>query len=603
LEFKLPQRSRTHQLEDKSINEFKRLLPEQWVCRKKGHDYGVDLEVEIFGEDGQATGCFFNVQLKATDDAEKFDKITIKTDRLHYLASLNVPAIIARYCDPTGAWRWIWNQEALTQVMKPDTQTVTLTLSNDWTQETPFRIENYIIAVRRMHSAGQNENIFIEVENHTGKFQYFSGCERALRRASNALAFIKLTKGRPEDLKLSIQLRDKFIRIELSNVGNLDIGIDDCTYEEISAAILYGLPAVLLKMNLYVHAKSAAMFCLEEYLSTPRKELATEVCRALVSDPLEATNLAILNNLHLEQDYNYSNFVVSLLENGRNDKRYSLALEKLNQEAAKAATAQGRNPSAIFYSLGNSQASMGLYGEAVSSFNRARKLEPSYLSRSYFLSELGGSLFFSRKYRCSVTVYQAALSLEQTEKLQFCVADAQLYAGSFEEASAAFEDLEKTADESLSAEVRLKAQLSRWFFYGHIQAKPYEGEKLHSIMVQAIENGAIIDIHYALLALALLRPQIPESWAAFLQTCFLLSNHKMMLDAMVTAHAECGADAYSICRQKLLETGEIAEATTEIEELDGLFAEARRIDQSRAPTPVTIRLIGENGPEAVFTKK
>lgn len=599
----MPQRSRTHQLEDKSINEFRRLLPEQWVCREKGRDYGVDLEVEIFGNDGQATGYFFNVQLKATDDAEKFDKVTIKTDRLHYLASLNVPAIVARYCDPTGAWRWIWNREALAQVAKPDTQTVTLTLSNDWTQETSSRIENYIVAVRRMHSASQNENIFIEVENHTGKFQYFSDCEKALRRASNALPFIKLNKGRPDDLKLSIQLRDKFIRIDFSNVGKLDIGIDDCTYEELSAAILYGLPAVLLKMNLHVHAKSAAMFCLKENLSSPQKELATEVCRALVSDPLEATNLAILNDLHLEQDYNYSNFLVSLLVNGRNDKRYSLALEKLNQEAAKAATEQGRNPSVIFYSLGNSQASMGLYGEAVCSFNRARKLEPGYLSRSYFLSELGGSLFFSGKYRCSVTAYRAALSLEHTEKLQFCLADAQLYAGSFEDAAAAFEALEKVADENLSAEVRLKVQLSNWFFRDGIQAKPYQAEKLHSIMVQAIDRGALIDAHFALLALALLTPRNPEPWAAFLQTCFLLSDQKTMLDAMVMAHAECGADAYSICRQKLLETGEITESTAEIEELDRIFAEARRIDQSRAPSPVTVRLIGKNGPEAIFTKK
>ncbi|MDO6964374.1 DUF4365 domain-containing protein [Rhizobium alvei] len=599
----MPKRSRTHQLEDKSINEFKRLLPEQWVCREKGRDYGVDLEVEIFGDDGQATGYFFNVQLKATDDAGRSDKVSIKTDRLHYLASLNVPALIARYCDPIGAWKWIWNQEALAQVMRPDTQTVTLALSNDWTQETPSRIENHLIAIRRLQSARQNEDIFIELQNHTGKFKYYSDSEKILRRVSYALPFINLNKPGLNDIKLSIQLWDKFIRIELADVGNLDIGINNYSHEEISATILYGLPAVLLRINLHSHAKSAAIFCLREYLTSPQKELATEACRALASDPLEATNLAILNNIHLEQDYNYSNFVISLLNNGRNDKRYSRALEKLNREAAKAATSQGRNPSAIFYSLGNSQASLGLYGKAVRSFNRARKLEPSYLSRSYFLSELGGSLFFSRKYRCSVTAYRAALSLEQTEKLQFCLADAQLYAGSFEEAATAFEDLEKVVDENLAAEVRLKAQLSKWFLHNSIQAKPHQAEKLHHIMVQAIERGALIDAHFALLALALLTPQNPKPWAAFLQICFLLSDRKTMFDAMVTAHAECGADAYSICRQNLLEMGELAEATPEIDEIDSLFAEARRIDQSQAPIPITFRLIGENGPEVEFTKK
>ncbi|SOC84551.1 Tetratricopeptide repeat-containing protein [Ensifer adhaerens] len=598
----MPQRSRTHQLEDKSINEFKRLLPEQWVCREKGRDYGVDLEVEIFDDTGQATGFFFYVQLKATDDAEKFDKVTVKIDRLNYLASLNVPAIIARYCEPTNGWKWIWNHEAFAQVGQ-DAQTVSLDVPNDWTQETPSGIASYINALRRMQNADQNESVFIEVENHTASFAYFSACEKVLREYSKMLSFIKFRKGDTKSLSLKIQLKDGFLRIDFAHVGYLDIKVDEYSLEKIAAALVYGVPAVLLKMGLSAHAKSAALFCLRENIRTQQKGLALEVCRALLGDPQNATDLAILNDVHAEQDNFYGSFVMSLMGSNGNDNRVSQALEKLNGAAAEAAIERGRNPSTIFYSLGNSQASMGLYRHAIRSFNRARKFEPDYLSRFYFLSELGGSLFFANKYKCAVRAYEAAFSIEKTATAQFRLADARLYTGSFEEAAAAFEEIEQTSEASLSAEIRLKTYLTKWLIWSNFDVKPSDAKKLHTIMVESIEREDLLNAHCALLALALLTPQMPEPWAGFLHICFLISEHEMMLDAMTTAYVECGAEAYSICRQRLLDANQILEESTAMEELDALFAEARRIGESRAPAPVTFRVIGQNGPEVIFTKK
>lgn len=83
---KLSKRTRSHRLEDISINKFNSLLPDLWVCRRKGKDYGVDLEVEIFDDDGDTTGLMFYVQLKATDNPKLERSVSMKVDRLNYLS-------------------------------------------------------------------------------------------------------------------------------------------------------------------------------------------------------------------------------------------------------------------------------------------------------------------------------------------------------------------------------------------------------------------------------------------------------------------------------------------------------------------------------------
>ncbi|MFK8034433.1 MAG: DUF4365 domain-containing protein [Hyphomicrobiales bacterium] len=103
----MPKRSRTHQLEDISIQSFEQLLPPEWVCRRKDKDYGVDLEVEVFDENGKSKGLLFYVQLKATDDIKKERSVNMKVDSLEYLDSFDNPSIVVRYCDDSKAVRFV----------------------------------------------------------------------------------------------------------------------------------------------------------------------------------------------------------------------------------------------------------------------------------------------------------------------------------------------------------------------------------------------------------------------------------------------------------------------------------------------------------------
>lgn len=69
----MPKRHRSHQLESESRVAFRSLLPSTWVVRDLDQDYGIDAQVEIFDESGEATGLTFLVQLKATDSLKLKD--------------------------------------------------------------------------------------------------------------------------------------------------------------------------------------------------------------------------------------------------------------------------------------------------------------------------------------------------------------------------------------------------------------------------------------------------------------------------------------------------------------------------------------------------
>jgi len=75
----MPKRPRQHQQEDSSKAIFIQKMPKHWVVREKSHDYGIDLEVEIFDKNDNATGLLFLVQMKSTSTKRKSVDIQITT--------------------------------------------------------------------------------------------------------------------------------------------------------------------------------------------------------------------------------------------------------------------------------------------------------------------------------------------------------------------------------------------------------------------------------------------------------------------------------------------------------------------------------------------
>ncbi len=81
-------------------------MPKHWVVREKSHDYGIDLEVEIFDKNDNATGLLFLVQMKSTSTKRKSVDIQITT--VNYYKSLELPVAIFLYCESEDVFYWKW---------------------------------------------------------------------------------------------------------------------------------------------------------------------------------------------------------------------------------------------------------------------------------------------------------------------------------------------------------------------------------------------------------------------------------------------------------------------------------------------------------------
>ena len=109
----LPGRPRQHELADQSEVAFRRLLPPRLIYREVPRDYGIDGEVELVEEAGQATGRKFLVQLKATDNAEIPEALReqIRNSAAEYMRAQQAPVLLVRYLAASDAIYGRWFHE------------------------------------------------------------------------------------------------------------------------------------------------------------------------------------------------------------------------------------------------------------------------------------------------------------------------------------------------------------------------------------------------------------------------------------------------------------------------------------------------------------
>jgi hypothetical protein len=150
----MPKRPKQHQLEDISFLEFQRVLPKEWVFRRKDKDYGIDGEVEIFDEQGMSTGLIFFVQLKATESKSKKTQhnISIKTETIKYYKSLPIQVLIVRYVEEVNKIYCKWAHEIDLYLAKK-TFSIAMGDENIWENNvTPKAITHTILKIKEFRN-------------------------------------------------------------------------------------------------------------------------------------------------------------------------------------------------------------------------------------------------------------------------------------------------------------------------------------------------------------------------------------------------------------------------------------------------------------------
>lgn len=120
---KLPEKPRSHEVDDLTVAAFFYQRPAGWVVNEHHRDYGRDLHVTVSKEPGYIAGDDFWVQLKGSDSPDYLaDGIhlshELRVETLNQLCSLSSPVMLA-VCDVSKTDRpifWVWIEEALKEL-------------------------------------------------------------------------------------------------------------------------------------------------------------------------------------------------------------------------------------------------------------------------------------------------------------------------------------------------------------------------------------------------------------------------------------------------------------------------------------------------------
>jgi tetratricopeptide (TPR) repeat protein len=114
---------------------------------------------------------------------------------------------------------------------------------------------------------------------------------------------------------------------------------------------------------------------------------------------------------------------------------------------------------ALHYSSANVFMSLDRTRKAIKHYSTARRLDPSYLRRPYFLSELAGCLFLAKRFALSARYYALANELQKDARTRLLYADALMFSGRYREARDLFRELLQDASGLEDAE---------WFLKEHV---------------------------------------------------------------------------------------------------------------------------------------
>lgn len=478
----MPIRSPQQILEDKSRFKFQEILPERWVFRDKNKDYGIDAEVELFGEDGRPQGLIFYVQLKATSSKNESTilNLDLKIETLKYYKTLDIPVLLVRYSEYNDTFfhKWINNIDFYYAKKNAKTIRIKLTKDDAWKDTIPAEIEDQLKKLRKLKSGSFGFPLPISISINSERIKGISKgilmiqIKKDLERYSS---FVTIEKDSKSLVKISLDKEE--LKISLSNIAgsifhNVDAREKASLSADISSDILLGIAISMIKLE---KTEYCGRIIFENGLEKRLIENSDSVI-LLVLVPLFYTSYyeEVLNLLDkipdnknfkiLKAILNFHGLNATQISNSKND----LALENfLKKQIEKSTRINDEQKIGItHYNLGNYYSGRNQLIEAIHYFNLARKFAPLYLQQPHYFTEIGSVLFRTGKYKHAAGCYKKSLELKFTPHILALYADALLFSGEYEQSKEQFDEYhrlsENPADEFILKSILLRILLDNF---------------------------------------------------------------------------------------------------------------------------------------------
>lgn len=446
----LPQRPRPHVLEDESRAAFKQLINGAgWVTRGVTPDYGIDEQVEIF-EDSRATGLFFHVQMRATDEVNlrKALRLRLRGSQQAYFAAVDDPVLLARYHAPTQQMFFQWFHR-IDHHIGGSPSAVVFDDSAQLTCATVPPLADEVRLFRAMRNVRVHWPIQIVVAT-------------ALPETTATEFAVTFSAVAGMDQSYVKYVADEVPRVATGSVSVtpgqvvVHLGVTSTTLHTNSTMITPGTLAhdvvfvtgLSLGMAGHVGAGSALMRRAVSAANVVDDfSLLLRAAGVLARARRFRDSIEIGRSLGIRGMHTAGILLVrtttSLAATDLGPEDIHEVGEYLHHEARNAPADDAGAAASIHYTAGNWFFGRARdYAAAVVAFQRAAELDPAYLARGYYLSELAGALFETGRFDESVELYSRALARSREANTQARLADALMHAGRYTEAALAFEQYE-----------------------------------------------------------------------------------------------------------------------------------------------------------------
>ncbi len=439
-------RHQTHLLEEESLFELRKILPKEWVFREKPKDYGLDVEIEIFNSKGGYTGLVFWIQVKGTASLKTKDHKSIRMpiDKINQLASYELPVAIFRYNTKNRQFyfEWFVRYRFLSSSSKNKTFDIKFEDHHLWSTASINQIITYL-QKRENVSA---EKFSFPIRGFVNEIEVSPSISRKLSaEISKNSSLIKIARDRYQaDIEINL-LNDRIV-LNFSGAFGSSIGFGkenlynpDIIHNTFKIALLLVLNQINKNDVFFKYLKENNL--LKEIMIHP-PILRYVLPRILQGDVENQISYNIIKSVFKSGDQITKTILQSVLflsseniSHERIENYYHLIIDvckDLNDSDSL---------STCYYNFGNYYRGIKVLKQALEYYNKAYKLDQTYLKRGYFCRELGGILFELNFYQLSATLYYKARKLEEDNIFLIGTqADAEMYSGNYEKALNLFDE-------------------------------------------------------------------------------------------------------------------------------------------------------------------
>lgn len=547
-----------------------KLASDAWEVREKSGDYGVDLEFEVFNADDSATGTVAYVQSKGTASKDNEPSVSIRVETLQYLNSFDVPSLIFCHSTSTGKSFWMWAQEAIWRV-KPGAASVKLAFRTHhlWHGGTSDEIERSLKSYRLLRARDNYAHFPISTDEENSEIDALM-LDGIRAEIASLLPFAK-EDGIGGRIPLIISIRGNSVQVRIERFLWRSIRAKSGSNTDLLSATIYLLIMFWREFGFTNQAEIGATKCLTNQLPAPDREAASEAAIVLINRPQAAVNLALMNELHTACDLPMNRFIAALYSSLESIDEKTMPLEKFTYAAIN--NSEDKSPNyAFLYNLAKYYRINGKFLKGVAAYNALRKMDPTYLDRTYYWYELGNILYRSKKYEMSAVCYKKLVSLEDIPITNLVLGDAYFYGNKLAKAKSAYFSAKDDLT-AIGAEAELKYQIIRWIedIDEANRLCPSARNELFDFRKKALDCSDRANAFWSHIALTFLDSEDVDCWADALFLSLILEDISLFQDVLRCALCSHGLRPYlklKADRSELFEhLGEL------VEEIDQLVRE------------------------------